>query len=281
MDQAQILLKGLWEPFSFLSLFGYASLGILLGGIAGLLLVLRLQRRGWLGRRQRWHHWLLKLYFLLLPLGGAFLGVQAGLLYGGQQQVNKHLDSYAPLLQVVADEVWQGFSGYLQAQDQQALLAELQASSVQQLLNHLAAQYMREQLLARSAELAGASWAEGIVLSLFDRLQVEMLGELVRDTAVEQANKYTGVDRQVMLQVLDARVEQLFRADFLVDLLKRQIGQVLKPFYLTLLMLAGLLLALMGLELGLSRWLRQWHHQRPSAQAQVQQGEGPVGAVQG
>jgi len=281
MDQAQILLQGLWEPFSFLSLFGYAALGTLLGGFVGLLLVLQLQRRGWLGRRRGWHHWLLKLYFLALPFGGALLGVQAGLLYGGQQQVNRHLDSYSPLLQVVADELWQGFSGFLQEQDQQALLAELQRSSVQQLLNHLAAQYMREQLLARSADLAEASWAEGIVHGLLDRLQAEMLGELVRDAAVEQANKYTGVDRQVMLQVLDARVEQLFRADFLVDLLKRQIGQVLKPFYLGLLMLALLMLALVGAELGLSRWLRQWRLQPPSAQPQVQQGEGPVGAVQG
>jgi hypothetical protein len=282
MDQAQILLKGLWEPFSFLSLFGYASLGTLLGGIAGLLLVLQLQRRGWLGRRLRWHHWLLKLYFLLLPLGGAFLGVQAGLLYGGQQQVNKHLDTYAPLLQMVADDVWQGFSGYLQTQDQQALLGELQASSVQQLLNHLAAQYLQEQLLARTSELEGASWAERISLNLFDHLQVALLGELVRDTAIEQANKYTGVDRKVMLQVLDARVEQLFQADFLVGLLKRQIGQVLKPFYLSLLVLAVLLLALVGLELGVSRWRRQRLPQLPpaSAQSQMEQREGAIGAVQ-
>ncbi|MDD0843045.1 hypothetical protein [Pseudomonas sp. Gutcm_11s] len=279
MDQAQILLNGLWEPFSFLPLFGYASLGLLLGGVAGLLLVLQLQRRGWLARQRRWHHWLLKLYFLLLPLGGAFLGVQGGLLYGGQQQVNKHLDTYAPLLQVVADGVWQGFSGYLQEQDQQALLDELQASSVQQLLNHLAAQYLQEQLLARPAELEDASWTERISLSLLDHLQVALLGELVRDTAIEQANKYTGVDRKVMLQVLDARVEQLFQADFLVGLFKRQISQVLKPFYLSLLALAVLLLVLVGLELGVSRWLRQWRAQA-SAQTQVQQGEGLVGAVQ-
>ncbi|WP_177326842.1 hypothetical protein [Pseudomonas sp. ML96] len=282
MDQAQILLNGLWEPFSFLPLFGYASLGLLLGSVGGLLLVLLWQRHGWLARQRRWHHWLLKLYFLLLPLGGALLGAQAGLLYGGQQQVNKHLDTYAPLLQVVAGGVWQGFSGYLQEQDQQALLDELQASSVQQLLNHLAAQYLQAQLLARVPELEEASWAERLSAELLNHLQVALLGELVRDTAIEQANKYTGVDREVMLQVLDARVEQLFQADFLVALFKRQVGQVLKPIYLSLLVLALVMLALVGLEMGVSRGLRQWRAQAPlhSTQTQVQQREGPVGAVQ-
>ncbi len=121
MDQAQVLLEGLWEPFSFLSLFGYICLGILLGLFLGLLLVLFLQRRGWLARRKRWHHWLLKLYFLLLPLGGAVLGSQGGMLYGGQQQVHRHLESYAPLVQVVAGGVWLEFQRYFAEQDQQAL----------------------------------------------------------------------------------------------------------------------------------------------------------------
>ena len=274
MDQAQVLLAGLWEPFSFLSLFGYSCLGLLLGLVVGLLLTLQLQRRGWLARRKRWHHWLLKLYFLLLPACGALLGVQAGLLYGGQQQVYRHLDSYAPLVQSVADAVWQDFSTYLQAQDQQALGRELQNTSVQALLNHLAAQYLQAQILARATQLDEASLAERVGIRLFDYLQASLLGELVRETAVEQANKYTKVDRQVVLDVLDARVEQLFQADFLLGLLKRQLAQVLKPFYLTLLMLFALLLALVGVEMGLSRWLRQWPGQAQvselSAQAQVQ-----------
>ena len=122
MDQARSLLQGLWEPFSFLPLFGYSCLGVLLGLVGGLLLALQLQRRGWLGRRKRWHHWLLKLYFLLLPAGGVFLGLQAGLLYGGQQQIYRHLDSYAPLVQDVADDLWRDFEAYLQAQNQQALV---------------------------------------------------------------------------------------------------------------------------------------------------------------
>ena len=102
MDQAQVLLEGLWEPFSFISLFGYTSIGILLGAFFGLLLALFLHRRGWLARRKRWHHWLLKLYFLILPLCGGLLGSQGGMLYGGQQQVHRHMESYVPLVQVVA-----------------------------------------------------------------------------------------------------------------------------------------------------------------------------------
>ncbi|WP_445937703.1 hypothetical protein, partial [Pseudomonas sp.] len=249
-------------------------LGLLLGAVAGLLLTLQLQRRGWLARRNRWHHWLLKLYFLLLPVSGAFLGVQAGLLYGGQQQVHRHLDSYAPLVQDVADGVWQDFSTYLQAQDQQVMARELQSTSVQAVLNHMAAQYLQAQLLARAPQLEEASLSERIGLQLFDYLQASLLSAVVRDTAVEQANKYIGVDRQVVFDVLDARVEQLFQADFLLGLLKRQLAQVLKPFYLTLLALLGLLLAMIGAELWLSRRLRQW----PQGFVEVQAAPGTLPA---
>jgi hypothetical protein len=274
MDRAQVLLEGLWEPFSFLPLFGYSCLGLLLGAVAGLLLTLQLQRRGLLARRNRWHHWLLKLYFLLLPVSGAFLGVQAGLLYGGQQQVHRHLDSYAPLIQGLADDVWQDFSNYLQAQDQQVMTRELQNASVQTVLSHMAAQYLQAQLLIRAPQLDDASLSGRIGLKLFGYLQASLLSAAVRETAVEQANKYVGVDPQVMFDVLDARVEQLFHADFLLGLLKRQLAQVLKPFYLTLLALLGLLLALVGAELWLSRRLRQWLTQeqvsKPLVHAQMQ-----------
>lgn len=282
MDQARSLLQGLWEPFSFLPLFGYSCLGVLLGLVGGLLLALQLQRRGWLGRRKRWHHWLLKLYFLLLPAGGVFLGLQAGLLYGGQQQIYRHLDSYAPLVQDVADDLWRDFEAYLQAQNQQALVQELQASSVQSVLNHLAAQYLQAEMLARAPLLEHASLTERMASGLLDLLQAAMLEELVRDTVAQQADKYIGVDRKVVLAALDARVEQLFQADFLLDLLKRQIGQVFKPLYLSLLLFAVLLLALIAAEMLLSRRLRQWHSalQPTLAQAQMQQGEGPVGTIQ-
>jgi hypothetical protein len=258
MDQAQVLLEGLWEPFSFISLFGYICLGILLGALFGLLLALFLQRRGWLARRKRWHHWLLKLYFLLLPLGGAVLGSQCGMLYGGQQQVHRHMESYAPLVQVVAGGVWLEFERFFEAQDQQALGQQLQRMSVQEVLNQLAAQYLQEQLLAHAPQLDGASFSERIALKLFEQLQQQLLTLAVRDVAVEQAGKYTGMKPQVILDVLDARVEQLFHADFLLGLLKQQLSQVLKPFYLTLLVLFALMLALVGAELLLSRCLCQW-----------------------
>lgn len=62
---------------------------------------------------------------------------------------------------------------------------------------------------------------------------------------------------KVLSQVLDARIEQLFRAEFLLGLLKQQVGHVFKPFYIALLIPLGLLLALIAAEWGVSRWLRQ------------------------
>ena len=217
-----------------------------------------------------------------MPAGGAFLGLQAGLLYGGQQQIYRHLDSYAPLVQDVADDLWRDFEAYLQAQNQQALVQELQASSVQSVLNHLAAQYLQAEMLARAPLLEQASLTERMASGLLDLLQAAMLEELVRDTVAQQADKYIGVDRKVVLAALDARVEQLFQADFLLELLKRQIGQVFKPLYLSLLLFAALLLAMIATEILLSRRLRQWHSalQPTLAQPQMQQGEGPVGTIQ-
>lgn len=55
MDQTQYLLMVLWEPFSFLVLFGYAGLGIFVGAVVGLILVLQLLRRGWLCRNKCGH----------------------------------------------------------------------------------------------------------------------------------------------------------------------------------------------------------------------------------
>lgn len=253
MEQAQLLLTTLWEPFSFFSLFAYTALALLIGGVAGLLLALQLHRRGWLVRSNRWHHWLLKLYFLLLPLAGGFLGFQGGLLYGSQQQINRHLDTYAPLVQVLADDIWRDFQAYVAEQDQDAL----REVSVQAVLNQLAQDYLRSERAQEAEERAEASTAERIAFDLLDRLRATLLGKALGELAVEKTARYSGVNQKVLGQVLDARLEQLFQAEFLLGLFKQQIGHVFKPFYIALLIQLALLLALLGIEWFASRWLRQ------------------------
>jgi len=262
MEQARLLLTALWEPFSFLSLFLYTGLALLLGAGAGLLLAFKLQRLGWLARNKRWHHWLLKLYFLLLPLAGGFLGFQGGMLYGSQQQIYRHLDSYAPLVQTLADEVWSDFQAYVETQDEQGQLA-VRDVSVQALLDQLAMDYLRSERQAEAALRADASTAERIALDLLDSLRASVLGKAIGELAVEKTARYSGLDEKVLTQVLDARIGQLFQADFLLGLLKRQIGHVFKPFYIALLIQLGLLLALVAAEWGVSRWLRQLPARQP------------------
>lgn len=256
MEQARLLLTALWDPFSFFSLFLYTGLALMLGAVAGLLLALKLQRLGWLARNNRWHHWLLKLYFLLLPLAGGFLGFQGGLLYGSQQQINRHLDSYAPLVQELADDIWSDFQAYVEAQEVQGSLA-VREVSVQTLLNQLALEYVRNERLLEAAERTEASMAERIAFDLLDRLRASLLGKAIGEMAVEKTARYSGLNEKVLNQVLDARIEQLFRAEFLLGLLKQQIGHVFKPLYIALLIQLGLLLALIAAEWGVSRWLRQ------------------------
>ncbi|WFC64040.1 hypothetical protein EWH21_20715 [Pseudomonas sp. REST10] len=263
MEQARLLLTALWEPFSFLSLFLYTGLALLLGAGAGLLLAFKLQRLGWLARNKRWHHWLLKLYFLLLPLAGGFLGFQGGMLYGSQQQIYRHLDSYAPLVQTLADEVWSDFQAYVETQDEQGQLA-VRDVSVQALLDQLAMDYLHSERQAEAALRADASTAERIALDLLDRLRASLLGKAIGELAVEKTARYSGLDEKVLTQVLDARIGQLFQADFLLGLLKRQIGHVFKPFYIALLIQLGLLLALVAAEWGVSRWLCQLPARQPA-----------------
>lgn len=256
MEQARLLLTALWEPFSFFSLFLYTGLALMLGAVAGLLLALKLQRLGWLARNNRWHHLLLKLYFLLLPLAGGLLGFQGGLLYGSQQQINRHLDSYAPLVQELADDIWSDFQAYVEAQEAQGSLA-VREVSVQTLLNQLALEYVRNERLLEAAERTEASMAERIAFDLLDRLRASLLGKAIGEMAVEKTARYSGLNEKVLNQVLDARIEQLFRAEFLLGLLKQQIGHVFKPLYIALLIQLALLLALIAAEWGVSRWLRQ------------------------
>lgn len=263
MEQARLLLTALWEPFSFFSLFLYTGLALLLGAVAGLLLALKLHRLGWLARNNRWHHWLLKLYFLLLPLAGGFLGFQGGLLYGSQQQINHHLDSYAPMVQELADGVWSDFQVYVEAQGQQGALA-VRDASVQEVFNQLALDYLRSERLLEAEARADASTAERIAFELFDRLRASLLGKAIGEMAVEKTARYSGLNEKVLTQVLDARVEQLFQAEFLLGLFKQQIGHVFKPFYIALLIQLGLLLALIAAEWGLARWLRQTPARQPA-----------------
>lgn len=256
MEQARHLLTAFWEPFSFMSLFAWISVALLLGVIAGLVLAILLHRGGLLTRSKRWHHWTLKLYFLLLPLAGGVLGFQGGLLYSGQLQINRHLDSYAPAIQRLADDTWQDFQAYVQTRDERQLQT-LRGSSVQVVLNQLAMDYLRGEQQQEADARAEASLPERLAFDLLDRMRASLLGKALGEMAVSEAASYSGFNKQVLAGLLDARVEQLFQAEFLLDLLKRQVGHVFKPFYIALLLQLGLLLAFIAGEWAVSRWLRQ------------------------
>ncbi|VXC26764.1 conserved membrane hypothetical protein [Pseudomonas sp. 8Z] len=256
MEQARLLLTALWQPFSFFSLFSCIALALLLGAAGGLLLAFKLHHSGWLARNASWHHGLLKLYFLLLPLAGGLLGLQGGLLYGSQQQLYRHLDSFTPALQVLADDTWRDFQAYVEVQDEQSLMV-LRGSSIQDVLNQMARDYLHRERLLAASERADASMLEHMALELFDRLQVSLLGKAIGELVVDKSSAYSGLNKQVLTQVLDARIEQLFQAEFLLALLKRQLTQIFKPLYMALLLQIGLLLVLIAAEWGVSRGLRQ------------------------
>ena len=118
------------------------------------------------------------------------------------------------------------------------------------------------QLTLRACRTGGTGVGEGQGMPV-GLSELYKLGKAIGELAVEKTARYSGLDEKVLTQVLDARIGQLFQADFLLGLLKRQIGHVFKPFYIALLIQLGLLLALVAAEWGVSRWLRQLPARQP------------------
>jgi len=67
VDSTKDFVADFWANLDGWLVFFNVSSGILLGTVGGLVLVIWLQKGGFLGRNNRWHHLLLKLYFLALP----------------------------------------------------------------------------------------------------------------------------------------------------------------------------------------------------------------------
>ena len=74
---------------------------------------------------------------------------------------------------------------------------------------------------------------------------------------VDKAAQYSKLDKNVIGGVLDARITQLFQADYLLALLKQQVAAVFKPLYLALLLQVLALLVVVAFEVWLSRYLKQ------------------------
>jgi hypothetical protein len=245
MDQQAVteLLQQLAGDFSVLRLILAGLLGIVLGGLLGIVLCVLLARAGWLARRRRGHHLLLKLYFLALPCCGALIGVQAGLYHNAERQVKERIDAAHADVQQVADMLRVSFDQYLaEAGLPQGASSE---QSIEGILELMVDDYMlRNPTIVPSLD---SSLIERAALKGFEMFRASMLRRAVADLAIEKAVGYTGVSEEVAKQLISTRLAEIISADFVLKIARSQVSSLMLGFYLTV---ALQLLILLGLVLG-------------------------------
>lgn len=254
MDGGNALVDQFWETFSSWTLLLNGLAGALLGLLLGLVLVLLLQRAGGLARRNRWHHRLLKLYFLLLPALGLALGAQAGVFYGTQKEAYSQIEAFKPQLQAEADRYLDEFQTYLQAQQLSAI--DLRDDSFSELLSRAVRDYVRENPLA-GFEGREESLLEMAGFKLMEGLRESVLISLASDQLLKKAAGYSRLDEKTLETLIHTRFSELFSADFVLGLAKKQVASLMRGLYLGVLMQLLAALLLMGLEFGLSSWFGQ------------------------
>jgi hypothetical protein len=259
----QLLLADFWRSVSFGTMAWHALLGILLGALLGLLFAWQLHRQGWIGRCNRWHHLLLKTYFLLLPACGAWIGLQGGLLHSAEQQAYARIDRFQPQVQALADAYLTDFQRHVAALDLDAMKAS--ESSVQDLIDALVRGYLQQHPLPGSATRGEASLWHRAGLRLLDGFRESLLSKALTDALVSKASGYSGLDKDMLAQLTTVRLGQLFDAGFLLGLVKQQVASMMHALYVGVGLQLALVLAAVALEWGVSRYFRQHRTQHKSA----------------
>ncbi|WP_137938307.1 hypothetical protein [Chitinivorax sp. B] len=254
MNDTLTLINSFWQTIGFTQLIGYGVIGLLTGGGVSVYVVWSLHRRGWLARRIRLYHWALKLYFVLLPIGGAVFGLQAGLLVGMHQQINTTLDQYQPVLQKVANTYLTDFQVFLATLDQAQL--KKQAPTIQGVMAIAVDQYLQQHPLPGLVPGADSTWYQRVGLKVLDQFRATLLSETLEKLLAQQAEKVTGVDEKAWRKVLKGPLLQLLDADFLLKLGKQQVSVVMRHFYLGIALQIALLATAIAAEMALAHYFR-------------------------
>ena len=254
-------LTGLWQSISVSALLGYGVLGGLLGMVLGIAAVVSLHRGGWLRRRRRLHHLTMKAYFVLLPAAAAAIGVQAGVLYSVQRQAYVQIDAHRPEVQQLATAYLAEFQTYLATVNLPALQAK--ESSLQGLVGALVQDYLATHPLP-GLTATDSSALQRAGLRLFERFRATLLVDALSNTLTKKASDLSGLDKTLFDQALKTPFSQLFDADFLLGLVKKQVAGAMRGFYIAVGLQFLLLLALVLAEVVISRRLRL-HGPQPAA----------------
>lgn len=258
MQDAQYWAMEFWNGLSVLDLIGGALIGTVLGLALGVAVWIVLARRGGLARRRRWHHWLIASYVVVLPLLFAFIGLQVGLVAGGQRALYKQIDHFQPHLQA-ATEVWRlEFERSLDTPELEAMLRD--DVSAHDAARMAVKSYLGEHRLADISMLSGESMPQRLARRGIEHLRSEVMLQWVEDSLVKEVGGRSGLDKTVFREALGMRMSELLHTKGVIRLLKAQISSMMPGIYFGLLLPLLIVMALVLLEIWLAArygWGRQ------------------------
>lgn len=258
MQDAQYWVMEFWNGLSVLDLVGGSVLGVTLGLILGVAAWIALARRGGLARRRRWHHWLVASYVVVLPLLFAFVGLQLGLVAGGQRALYKQIDHFQPHLQAATEHWLVDFERSLDTPELEAMLRD--DVSAHDAARIAVESYLSKHRLVDISMLNGESLPQRWGRKGIEYLRSEVMLQWVEDSLVEEVGGRSGLDKAVFREALGMRMSELLHTKGVIRLLKAQIGSMMPGIYFGLLLPLLIVMALVFLEIWLAArygWGRQ------------------------
>lgn len=260
MDATKDFITAVWENLDGWLMFFNISSGILLGILAGLVLAIWLQRRGWLGRVNRAHHLLLKLYFLALPCAGGFVGMQAGVVYAMEKQIHREIDRQQPYVETIAHSIASGFQQYLENSGNYDLANYVSLTPREGLLL-LVDDFIAHtpiQIFENSQDLSlRQRWIQNSLERSRRALLVWLLDEVLIPVIQDTGSSYTRLSADTIKQITDAPINTWFDARAILDFSKDQVSRIWFSYYLAIAAQWLLVMMLIALEFGLSRYFGQ------------------------
>jgi hypothetical protein len=258
---SEVFLNALWSTFSLSSVVWLCLLGSLGGLVLGLVGTAWAHRRGWMRRRDRWHHMGLKLQFLVVPACTLTLGLLAGLVLGMQREADRQIDRAQPQLHALSSAYVADFTRYV------ATVKELPGSpqTSEELVAALVNGYLA-QTLATTGAAQDAGWAQRLGGRLLRSFQAQVIGYVAKDMVARNIVKKTGLSKGVAGELMRLPFSDFLKPDFLASLLKKQVASLARGWLLSLAILALALIGLLGLEVLVSRWAG-WHRPRETPSA--------------
>lgn len=267
MNKAKDFVASFWANLDGWIIFFNISSGLLLGTTVGIIFAIWLQKRGYLARANRWHHWLLKLYFLALPCMGGFVGVQAGVLYAVEKQLHREIDRQEPAVQQMSLAIMANFYLYAESVAQDYDLTQYTSLSPRDALLLMVDNYMATnpiQVFENPEELGLLQRFTQKVLERSARAQLVWLVDkvIIEDIVVRKGAEYTRFSADTIEDMTDEPFDTLFSARAILDFTKRQVSKIWFSYYVTVALQWLLVMALMGIEFGVSRYFGQWRRIR-------------------